>query len=93
MKKLLGLALALAIVVAAPQIARSINGSFLPPGIDAGNWVPMGDSAGFVVTRSDSSMGSAAPVGVVKGYFMVRRAGTWFRVDSVPDPGAHPAIQ
>jgi hypothetical protein len=38
-------------------------------------------------------MGSAAPVGVVRGYFMIRRGGTWFRIDSVPDPGAHPAIQ
>jgi hypothetical protein len=91
MKKLIGAALVAVIVLGLVPYARSINAPTIPPGIDAGNWVPMGDSAGFVISKGGSSMGSAAPVGVVRGYFMVRSGNTWFRIDSTPEYGVPPA--
>lgn len=90
MKKLIGAALIAVIVLGLVPFARSIDAPTIPPGIDPGNWVPMGDSAGFVISKGGSSMGSAAPVGVVKGYFMVRNGSTWFRIDASPDYGVHP---
>jgi hypothetical protein len=92
MKKVFGLALVTAIVMGSVPLARSLDAPIVPPGIDAGDWIPMGNSAGFVVSKHDSSMGSAAPVGVVKGYFMVRRGNTWLRIDSAPDYGVRPAM-
>ena len=92
MNKLLGVALAMAICVGVIPYARSIGTPPVPPGIDASRWVAMGDSAGFVINKDDSPMGSAAAVGVVKGYFMVRRSGAWMRIDSAPGYGIHPAM-
>ena len=91
MKKVFGLALVTAIVLGIVPHARGIDAPMVPPGIDAGSWVPMGDSAGFVISNRDSPTGSASPVGVVRGYFMVRRSGTWLRVDAAPGYSVLPA--
>jgi hypothetical protein len=51
----------------------------------------LGDRAGFVITNADSLIGSTTAVGVAKGYFMLRRAGIWLRIDTSPDyAGANP---
>jgi hypothetical protein len=50
------------------------------------DWIPLGEAAGFVVTHDDPLPRAArTPPGTVKGYFVIRRASAWLRVDSVPD--------
>ena len=74
-------------------LARSIEASSSPPGIASSNWIPMGEAAGFVITNTgnDFRNGLRTEANIVRGYFMGRREGTWFRVDSAPDYAAHPA--
>jgi hypothetical protein len=45
----------------------------------------LGDRGGFVITNGESLIGSTNSVGVAKGYFMVRRAGIWLRIDTSRD--------
>jgi len=85
MKRIIGLLLVAAAVIGIGPYALSSNAQVLPPGISTDNWIALGDRAGFVVTNGDSLIGSANSVGVAKGYFMLRRAGTWLRIDSTPD--------
>jgi hypothetical protein len=85
-KKILCVFLATAIVAVAP-FAHGSGPQFLPPGISADNWITLGDRAGFVLTNEDSLDGSTTAVGVAKGYFMIRRAGVWLRIDTSPDYG------
>ncbi len=85
MKKAIGALLAAAVIVGLAPYARSSGPQPLPPGISADNWIALGDRAGFVVTNGDSLIGSTGAVGVAKGYFMLRRAGIWLRIDSSPD--------
>jgi hypothetical protein len=87
MKKVIGLLLVTAIVIGIGPYARGIGNSPLPPGISTDNWIALGDTAGFVVTNSDSLIGSTRSVGVAKGYFMVRRGSIWLRIDTSPDYG------
>jgi hypothetical protein len=87
MNKAIGLFLAAAVVVGAGPYALSSAGPPLPPGISADSWIALGDRAGFVITNGDSLIGSTGSVGVAKGYFMLRRASTWLRIDSTPDYG------
>ena len=95
--KPLGILLAIAVVTAfaagVVPLARSIEAANSPPGIASGNWIPMGDAAGFVITNTgnDFRRGLRTEPNVVRGYFMARRDGSWFRVDSAPDYEAHPA--
>ena len=49
----------------------------LPPGIGASEWIPMGESAGFVVLS-----GSANHPERVTGYFLAKHGNTWKRLDS-----------
>lgn len=85
MNKAIGLLLATALVVGIGQYAFSSNASLLPPGIFADNWISLGDRAGFVITNGDSLVGATSSVGVARGYFMLRRANTWLRIDVGPD--------
>ena len=85
MNKAIGLLLATVVLVGMGQHALSSSASLLPPGISADNWIALGDRAGFVITNGDSLIGSTSSVGVARGYFMLRRAGTWLRIDSGPD--------
>jgi hypothetical protein len=76
MKKILGLLLAIAIVIAAVPYARSLGAS------------PA--AGGFVISRP--SPGDPWPAaGVVKGYFMVRQGNDWLRVDSGQELQVQPA--
>lgn len=87
MNKVRGAFLATAVVVGLAPYARSSGPQLLPPGISADNWIALGDRAGFVITNGDSLIGSTSAVGVAKGYFMLRRAGIWLRIDTSPDYG------
>jgi hypothetical protein len=45
-----------------------------------------------VVAREDSARTAISPLnGTVRGYFMVRRAGRWFRIDATPEYGVQKA--
>jgi hypothetical protein len=85
--KLFGVFLAAAVVVGLAPYARSSGPQFLPPGISGDNWITLGDRAGFVITNGDSLNGSTGAVGIAKGYFMLRRAGIWLRIDTSADYG------
>lgn len=85
MNKAIGLLLAAVVLGGVGPQAVSSSASFLPPGISADNWIALGDRAGFVLTNGDALIGSTTSVGVARGYFMLRRAGTWLRIDSGPD--------
>jgi len=87
MNKMIGLLLGTAMVIGVGRYALSSDGPNLPPGISADTWVALDDRLGFVVTNGDSSLGSASSVGVARGYFMLRRAGIWLRIDFARDDG------
>jgi hypothetical protein len=93
MNKALSIVLAAAIAAGAVPFARSIEAPSPPPGISTNNWIPMGDAAGFVITTlgNDFHKGLRSEPNIVKGHFMARREGAWFRVDSSPDYETHPA--
>ncbi len=87
MNKIFGAFLAVVVVVGLAPYARSSGPQLLPPGVSADNWIALGDRAGFVLTNGDSLIGSTGAVGVAKGYFMLRRAGVWLRIDTSHDDG------
>ena len=87
MNRVIGLLLATTALIAVGPNALSLDAQPSPPGISADNWIALGDRAGFVVTNGDALIGAASSVGIAKGYFMLRRAGIWLRVDSAPDDG------
>jgi hypothetical protein len=95
MKTLLALVLVCAVTVGVVPYARSLGSPASPPGISANNWIPFGETAGFVITGNGydlrNGLRSEDP-NVVRGYFMIRRANTWVRIDSSPLAEAHPAI-
>ena len=92
MNKALSILLAIAITAIVVPIARSVGTATPPPGILQSDWIPLGDAAGFVITAAgDLRKGLRAEPNSVKGYFMARREGAWFRVDSSPDYETHPA--
>jgi hypothetical protein len=88
MNKVLSLLLVAAIAVAAIPYARGLGAPEAPPGIAADRWVAMGDAAGFVITdtANDLRKGLRTEPNVVKGYFMVRPAKTWVKIE--PGPGS-----
>jgi hypothetical protein len=86
-KKLLGLALVMAIAVSAIPYARSVGTPPSPPGVPADNWIPFSDYAGFVVAPADSLPSrDKPPAGTVRGYFVIRQGKSWMRVDSEQEP-------
>ncbi len=89
MNKIFCLLLISAVVVAMVPLARSLDAHPTPPNIKAGEWVPIGDTAGFVITHD--AFGGAPMPGSVKGYFVVHRSGVWLRVDSERELKTTPA--
>ncbi len=85
MNKIIGLLSATVLVLGVDPHAVSSDAAAIPPGISADNWIALGDRAGFVLTNGDSMIGSTSTVGVAKGYFMLRRAGVWLRIDTARD--------
>lgn len=92
MKRVVGLASVAAVAALVIPLARSLEVPAVPPGVDAGNWISLGDAFGFAIDKDGTAMGSVAAVGVLKGTFMVRRSSTWFRVDPAPAYGLRPAM-
>ena len=82
MKTLLAIALLALIFVLALPTARSALRMEHPPGVAAQAWIPMGESAGFVVT------GSTMPT--LRGYFAMKRGNAWYRIDTIPEAGIAP---
>jgi hypothetical protein len=91
MNKILSVALAAAIAIAAIPYARGLGTPEAPPGIAADHWVAMGEAAGFVITdtANDLRKGLRTEPNVVKGYFMVRPAKTWVKVEAGPESGVY----
>jgi hypothetical protein len=52
----------------------------------------MGDAAGFVITDTGNDLrkGLRNEPNVVKGYFVIRRAKSWAKVDAGPESGVYP---
>jgi hypothetical protein len=48
----------------------------LPPGVQAGNWIPIGERVGFVVTPAPARHDPR----VLTGYFMARHGNDWKRL-------------
>jgi hypothetical protein len=91
MNKVLSLLLVAAIAVAAIPYARGLGAPESPPGVAADRWIAMGDAAGFVITdtANDLRNGLRSAPNVVKGYFMVRPAKTWVKVEAGPETGVY----
>jgi len=91
MNKFLSLLLVLAIAIAAIPYARGLGTPEAPPGIAADHWIAMGEAAGFVITdtANDLRRGLRNEPNVVKGYFMVRPAKTWVKVEAGPGDGVY----
>lgn len=49
----------------------------------------MGDAAGFVITDTANDLRSEP--NVIKGYFMIRHAGSWVKISASPDAGVYKA--
>ena len=94
MNKAFGLLILVVIAVGAMPYARSLGTPTPPRGVAADHWISMGEAAGFVITgdASDPKKGlKEGGSGQVKGYFMVRRGGSWSRIVSEPDVGVFKA--
>lgn len=91
MNKILSLLLVTAIAIAVIPYARGLGTPEAPPGISADHWISMGEAAGFVITdtANDLRKGLRTEPNVVKGYFMVRPARTWVRVEAGPEGGVY----
>jgi hypothetical protein len=91
MNKMLSLLLVAAIAIAAIPYARGLGTPQAPPGIAADHWIAMGEAAGFVITdtANDLRNGLRTEPNVVKGYFMVRPARTWVKVEAGPGSGVY----
>jgi hypothetical protein len=89
MNKIFGLGFVLLLLAGSVPYALSLGTPPLPPNISADNWIPLGDSAGFVVTRS-AFPESRAAAGTIKGYFVVHQGNRWLRVDSRPELEVQP---
>ena len=83
MKKLYGFILALATAAIVIPHAHGLGTPSPPPGISASDWIPLGEDAGLVIAHAHSPIDmSKSTAGTVKGYFVVRRAHRWLRVDT-----------
>ena len=89
MNKIFCLLLIGAVVVGMVPLARSLDAQPTPPNIKASEWVPIGDTAGFVIAHD--AFGGAPIQGSVKGYFVIHRSGAWLRVESEPELKTTPA--
>jgi hypothetical protein len=52
-----------------------------PPDVAASNWLPLGESFGFVIVSAGKTTGPRQPAQLtLSGYFMVKRGNLWFRL-------------
>ncbi len=52
-----------------------------PPDVATSNWIPLGDSFGFVVVKGVRTVKQRQPVHLaLSGYYMVRLEDVWFRL-------------
>jgi len=91
MNKVLTLLLVTVIAIAAIPYARGLGRPEAPPGIAADHWIAMGDAAGFVITdaANDLRKGLRSEPNVVKGYFMIRPAKAWVKVEAGSESGVY----
>lgn len=91
MNKMLTVLLVATIAIAAIPYARGLGTPEAPPGVKAEHWIAMGNAAGFLITgtANDLSKGLRDEPNVVKGYFMVRPAKTWVKVEAVGENGVY----
>jgi hypothetical protein len=91
MNRMLSLLFVLAIAIAAIPHARGFGTPEAPPGIAADHWIPMGEAGGFVITDTGNDLrkGLRNEPNVVKGYFMVRPAKTWVKVEAGLESGVY----
>jgi hypothetical protein len=91
MNKTLSLLLVLAIAIAAIPYARGLGTPEAPPGVAVDHWISMGEAAGFVITdtANDLRKGLRDEPNVVRGYFMVRPAKAWVKVEAGPESGVY----
>jgi hypothetical protein len=85
-----GFVLVAATALLATPHARGLGAPSAPPGISVGDWVPLGEAAGFVIERGDSL--TRRP-GILRGYFAILRGTAWMRVDPSPEMAVRPALQ
>lgn len=86
MKTVFAIFLTVFLVVATQHRIKAADESSVPPGISAEAWLPIGETAGFVISSSGMSTQKDASGQVVRGYFFAKKNGTWFRLDAVPMP-------
>lgn len=91
MNKLLSLLLVAAVLFAAVPYARGLGTPEAPPGVAADHWIAMGGAAGFVITDTGNDLrkGLRTEPNVVKGYFMVRPAKTWVKLEAGSENGVY----
>jgi len=91
MNKILSVLLVAAIAIAAIPYARGLGTPEAPPGVAADHGIAMGEAAGFVITdtANDLRKGLRTDPNAVKGYFMIRPARAWVRVDPTPASGVY----
>jgi hypothetical protein len=82
------LSVALGTLVVGPSAwaaKTSQTASARPPGVAASAWVPINSRMGFVVQQRATAPQQRIPT--VQGYFVVKRNGSWWRLDAVPVGG------
>ena len=86
MKTVISVFVALVIAIALHQGVKAAGESSMPPGISADAWVPISDTAGFLISPSAMPTQKGASSQVLTGYFFARKNGIWFRLNAAPVP-------
>ena len=75
-------AIVLSAVILLGSIAEVENAELsAPPDVPTLNWIPLGDSFGFVIVKGGKTAKPRQPVHLaLSGYFMVKRKDVWFRL-------------
>ncbi len=57
----------------------------MPPGVEASDWIPLSETAGFLVTP-EKAPAYQPPGGrqVLTGHFFAKKKGQWFRLNVAP---------
>jgi len=65
-----------------------------PPDVAISNWVPLGESFGFVIVNAGKTTKPKQPAQrALSGYFMVKRGDVWFRLIEELPPRVFPLAQ
>jgi hypothetical protein len=80
MRKLLFVALVLFAVALSGDVVQNAELA-APPDVGSSNWLPLGDSFGFVIVNAGKITKPKQPAQLtLSGYFMVKRGEVWFRL-------------